>query len=305
VDRRLALLLLVACNILWAGTYVAGKVALHALTPIELNAARFALAGFLFLPFLLRTRLDLTRARLLRLIWLCLFGFVLNKAAEFSGLSLTTASDTALLIAAEGLFTAFFGWLLLGERLGWGPALGMGLSLIGVYLVIQRGLSLPSPGGGTRVVGDVLVIVALAFEAVYSVLGKSETERSPAVVVTGACVIGSLVVWIPAAATNVALAGLPSLDTGAVAGVLYLAVAGTFLAYLGWIVALRHVEATVAAPTLFLQPLFGTALGVLILHDHIAPVAIAGGVLIVAGIWLVSIRREGAEGVVISAEVVS
>jgi drug/metabolite transporter (DMT)-like permease len=149
------------------------------------------------------------------------------------------------------------------------------------------------------------VVGALVFEAVYSVLGKSETERSHAVVVTGACVIGSLAVWLPAAAVNVAVAGPPSLDFGVVAGALYLAVAGTFLAYLGWILALRHVEATVAAPTLFLQPLIGTMLAAVLLHDHIAPIAILGGALIIAGIWIVSARREQAEGVVISTEVVS
>jgi drug/metabolite transporter (DMT)-like permease len=304
VDRRLILFLLVASNLLWAGTYVAGKVTLHSLSPVELNAARFTLAGLLFLPFLLRSQLDLTRERLLRLAWLCLFGFVLNKAAEFSGLALTTASDTALLIAAEGLFTALFGWLLLRENLDWRSVLGMGLSVIGVYLVVQRGLHWPALDGGTRVIGDLLVMAALALEAVYSVLGKVETERSPAVVVTGACVIGSLSVWLPAAAVNLTITGVPSLGLGAVAGLLYLAIAGTFLAYLGWIVALRHVDATVAAPMLFLQPLAGTLLAVLLLHERVLPITIIGGVLIIAGISIVSTKRAQAEGVVISTEVV-
>ncbi len=303
MDRRAALLLLVACNLLWAGTYVAGKEALHTLSPAQLNAARFTLAAALFLPFLARSRLDLSRGRLLRLAWLCLFGFVLNKAAEFTGLSLTTASDTALLIAAEGIFTALFGRLLLGEHLGRRSVLGMGLSVCGVYLVIQRGIAPPSTESGTRVLGDLLIVLALASEAVYSVLGKAEAERSPAVVVTGACVIGSLVVWLPAAAANVAVDGFPPVSLGASAGVLYLAVCGTFLAYLGWIVALRHVDATVAAPTLFLQPLVGTLLAVLLLGERFGPATGAGGVLIIAGIWIVSTQPEKARGVVVAAEV--
>jgi drug/metabolite transporter (DMT)-like permease len=305
MTRGRALALLVVCNLLWAGAYVAGKEALRALSPVELNAVRFGVAGLLFLPFLMRARFDLSRERLRRLVWLCLFGFVLNKAAEFSGLSLTTASDTALLIAAEGLFTALFGWLLLHEHLGWKPVLGMGLSVLGVYLIVQRGVRPPALGTGTRVAGDLLVIAALAFEAVYSVLGKFEAERSPAVVVTGACVIGSLAVWLPAAAVNIAVAGLPAPSLGAVAGVLYLAIAGTFLAYLGWIVALRHIEATVAAPTLFLQPVAGTVLAVVILHDRLVPAMVIGAALIIAGIWLVSRSRGQAEVVALSVEVIS
>ena len=114
---RRAMLVLIACNLLWAGTYVAGKAALRSLSPVELNCLRFGLAGLTFLPFLWRARreISLDRAGLLRLGGLCLLCFVLNKLAEFSGLNLTTASDTALLIASEGLFTALFGWLLLRE----------------------------------------------------------------------------------------------------------------------------------------------------------------------------------------------
>lgn len=303
MSRRAAFFLLLVCNLLWAGTYVAGKESLHSLSPVELNAARFTLAAALFLPFLARSRLDLSRDRLLRLAWLCLFGFVLNKAAEFTGLSLTTASDTALLIAAEGLFTALFGRLLLHEHLGRRAVLGMGLSLCGVYLVVERGLAVPSLGSGTHVIGDLLIVLALASEAVYSVLGKSEAERSPAVLVTGACVVGSLLVWLPGAGINLALAGVPSLSVGATIGVVYLAVGGTFLAYLGWIVALRSVKATVAAPTLFLQPLVGTLLAVLLLGERVGPATVIGGALIIAGIWIVSTQPEQAEGVVVSTEV--
>lgn len=305
MDRRAAILLLVACNLLWAGTYVAGKTALASLSPVELNALRFSGATILFLPFLLRARLSYSRAMVARLIRLCLFGFLLNKAAEFSGLALTTASDTALLIAAEGIFTALFGRLLLGEALRRTTMLGMALSVVGVYLVIQRGVGPPALGGGTRVIGDLLIIGALAFEAIYSVLGKAEVEESPAVVVTGACVAGSLVVWLPAAGVNVAVSGPPVMSGGVWAGVLYLAIGGTFLAYLGWIVALQYVEATVAAPTLFLQPLAGTLLAVLLLHDRIVPVTLLGGALIVAGIWVVSRVPEEAEGVVGATDVLA
>src|SRR5947209_20633641 len=96
--RRRAMLVLIACNVLWAGTYVAGKTALSSISPVELNFLRFGIASLIFLPALWR-RGRTGRLHFRQLALLCLFGFVLNKAAEFSGLKLTTASDTALLIA--------------------------------------------------------------------------------------------------------------------------------------------------------------------------------------------------------------
>jgi len=116
---RRALLALVLANLLWAGSYTAAKESMRVLSPVELNGLRFTIAGLILLPFLWRGRsgLHLSRADLPRLAVLCCCGFVLNKAAEFTGLNLTTASDTALLIASESMWTALLGRLILHEAL--------------------------------------------------------------------------------------------------------------------------------------------------------------------------------------------
>jgi drug/metabolite transporter (DMT)-like permease len=299
---------LIACNVLWAASYTAGKEALTVLSPIELNALRFGIAGITFLPFLwrARARLGIERARVPRLMAICLCGFVVNKALEFTGLKLATASDNALLIASESLFTAILGWTLLHERARVSSMVGLVVSIAGVYLVIERGLVLPSMGGGTRIVGDLMIVAALFFEALYTILGKAELERSGPLVITALCVVGSLVVWIPAAAIDVAVSGPPHMTAEAWVGVLYLGLAATTLAYIGWIAALRYVEAASAAPTLFIQPLAGTLLAVLVLGDRLSWGTVAGGVLVLLGIWLVS-RGDAAasEALVTSAEVMA
>lgn len=304
MTSRRAMLVLVVCNLLWAGTYVAGKIALRTLSPVELNALRFGIAGLIFLPFLWRARgrVILDRTALLRLALLCLLGFVVNKALEFGGLDLTTASDTALLIAAEGVFTAIFGWMLLREAVrGWAVC-GLLLAVLGVYLVVERGLVLPHLGAGTRVVGDLLILAALVSEALYSVLGKSTLSRLPAIAVTAGGIVGSLAVWLPAAGVNLAAQGPPQPTPATWGAVLYLAIAGTVLAYLGWISALGHVRASTAAPTLFLQPLVGSMLAALILGERLGWASVAGGVLIVGGIWMVSRDEAEAESVVVATE---
>src|SRR5690242_3948850 len=107
-SHRVAFLTLVLANALWAGTYTAGKVALARLPPVELNALRFTLASLMLAPVLIRgwRQIPLDRRSLLTLARLALLGFVLNKAFEYVGLALSTASDVALLIATESLFTA-------------------------------------------------------------------------------------------------------------------------------------------------------------------------------------------------------
>jgi len=285
---RRAMLVLVLTNLLWAGSYVAGKEALAALSPVELNALRFSVAGLLLAPLLWRDgrRLRIGRRDLPGLALLCLLGFVLTKAAEYAGLSLTSASDTALLIASESIFTAVLAWVILHEAVRRAAVGGLLAGALGVYVVVAQGLTPPHLGGGTRALGDLLVVGSLVFEALYTVLGKRRLARYPGLVILSSSVIGSLVVWIPAAAVEVTRDGAPHLGGGAWAGVLYLAIGGTILPYAGWFAALRYVDAASASVTLFLQPLAGTLLAVLILGERPSWATLAGGLCIVGGVWL-------------------
>ena len=121
LSRGAAFAALALANVLWAGTYAAGKIALGEISPVMLNAIRFTLAALLLSPVLFheRTRIRTilrSRGDLLTLGVLILLGWVLNKLFEYIGLALSTASDVALLISTESLFTAALSWIVLRER---------------------------------------------------------------------------------------------------------------------------------------------------------------------------------------------
>ena len=134
-----------------------------------------------------------------------LLGWVLNKTLEYVGLSLSTASDTALLISTESLFTALLSWLLLRERVRPTGMASLIVGLLGAYLIVERGLrpSLGGAAGAGRVIGDVLIVCSLLIEAVYTVRGKSTLARIPPLLFTSATITGSLLFWLPAGAINV------------------------------------------------------------------------------------------------------
>lgn len=304
---RRALVALAFANLLWAGSYAAAKETLRVVSPVELNFLRFAIAGLFLLPFLWRgwRRTRLTGADVPRLALLCLCGFVLNKAAEFTGLNLTTASDTALLIASESMWTALLAWLVLHETMYRGSLAGLVVGALGVYIVLERGLNWPSLGSGRHLLGDGLVVLALLFEALYTVFGKSALDRYPGLLITATSIIGSLAVWLPAAAINVAVAGMPAMNAAAWLGVLYMAIPCTVVAYVIWMVALRYVGAASAAATLYLQPLAGTALAMLVLSERPTLGTLAGGLCIIGGVWLASRRPSAAVVAAVEAEALS
>lgn len=283
---------LVLANVLWAGSYVAGKFALRDLSVNMMNALRMILAALLLLPLLAarRTHLQLARRDLVHLAILALVGFVLNKVFEYGGLALTTAADVALLISSESVFTAIFSWLLLRERFRLLTGLSLLLGLSGVYLVVERGL-LPalSPGDATRrVAGDLLVIVALLFESLYTVRGKALLARHAPLLVTAAAIVGSAVLWVPLAGIELAAHGWSAPGWQSWSGLLWLALMSTVVANLAWFKGLERVDGSAAASVLFIQPLLGTLLAVLLLGEHVLPTTLLGGALILVSVLVVS-----------------
>jgi len=293
-SRRAALLVVIACNVLWAGSYVAGKAALDEVSFVTLNALRFGIAGVLLAPIVWRGRHLLPRDRggRLRLLAIALFGFCGNKALEFLGLSLTTATDTALLITSESLVTLLLAVLILGERLQRGTALGIALGGIGVYVMVEGGLVAPHLLQGGQGVGDGIVVASLALESCATIAGARLMRGGAPVIVTGAAVMLSECIWAPAAIGYGLHNGAPHLGTGGWIGVLYLAVVTTVIAYSGWFWGLQRLSAQDVTPLLLVQPLAGTLIAAVVRGERPGASTLAGGACVLAGVTLTALRRE-------------
>ncbi len=290
--RTFSWFLLILANTLWACSYVAAKFALRDTSVNLMNALRMIISALVLLPFLIawRKELHLTRRDIPQLAVLALIGFVINKILEFGGLSLTTASDVALLITSESIFTAALSWLLLRERFR--PLTGgaLLLGLFGVYLIVERSLvpNIPAGGGALRIVGDLMVVLALVFESFYTVRGKALLTKHPPLLITAVAIVGSTIFWIPLAGVDIVYNGWHPLGLIGWLSIGWLAIMSTVIAYLAWFKGLASVDASAAASTLYVQPLLGTVLAIALLHDQLLPTTIVGGILIIVSVYFIS-----------------
>src|ERR1700694_5180181 len=284
--------LLILANALWACSYVAAKFALRDTSVNLMNALRMIISALVLLPFLIAWRkdLNLTRRDIPQLAVRALIGFVINKILEFGGLALTTASDVALLITSESIFTAGLSWILLRERFKPLTGFALLLGLFGVYLIVERSLipNIPSGGGVWRIAGDLLVILALLFEAFYTVRGKSLLVKYSPLLITAVSIVVSMVFWTPVAAWEIIFTGWHPIGLVAWLAIAWVALMCTVVAYLIWFQGLTHVNGSAAASTLFIQPLLGTFLAIVFLHDQLTSLTIVGGILIIISVYLIS-----------------
>lgn len=288
--------LLILANVLWATSYVSAKFVLQSLSVTMMLALRLGISALILLPLVIikRKELHVTRQDLWQLALLAVVGFVINKLFEFNGLALSTATDVALLISSESLFTAILSWVLLREPFRRNTLLFLLIGLFGVYLVVGQGL-LPTGGDVRQMVGNLLVVLSLFSEAFYTVRGKSLLVRHSPFLITAAAIVGSICFWGPVAGWEVLHTGWPHLDLTSWLAIVWLALMATVIAYLAWFYGLTKIEGSHAASTLFLQPLLGTVLAILLLHETLTLYTLAGGILIIFSVYVIAKKTQPPE----------
>ena len=289
------LLLLVGINLLWAGSSLAAKLAVETIPPMTLAFARFSVAALLMYGIALWRKVDLRVAkRDWSVFWaMGILGLALTYLLAYQGLRLTTASNFALLHATETVFLSLLAFFFLGEALPLAKMLGIGLGLFGVYLIIANGWV---PHGFSRSAqGNLLIALALAFEASSSIVGKNLLARYPPLSVVTYQMLSGSVALAPFCAyelTHQIASGhpltLPPAST--LWALLYLIVPCTVLGYLAWFSILDKTDASEMSVFLFIQPVAGALLGAYFLGDKITLFTVVGALLVLLAVGLVNRR---------------
>jgi drug/metabolite transporter (DMT)-like permease len=144
-------------------------MALHQIPPLAFVAIRFGIAAVL-LTLLLRWREGSVApppGKFWQLVWLGIAGNTIYQLCFVFGLSMTTAANSALLLAATPVIVALLGGLLGIERVTRHTVCGIALAVVGMILVLAaRGAALSRQ----TLRGDLLMLVAVMCWAIY-VLG--------------------------------------------------------------------------------------------------------------------------------------
>ena len=291
----LVLALLVGINLLWAGSSLAAKIALHFIPPMTLAFTRFSIAALLMYGIALNRKVDLRVARRdWGVFWaMGVLGLALTYLLAYQGLRLTTASNFALLHATETVFLSVLAFVFLGEALPRTKMLGIGLGLGGVYLIIANGFTIQAFSHSAQ--GNLLIALALAFEASSSIVGKNLLARYPPLSVVTYQMLSGAVALAPFSAfelTRQIASGHPLTlpPASALWSLLYLIVPCTVLGYLVWFSILDKTDASEMSVFLFIQPVAGALLGAYFLGDTITVFTVAGAALVLLAVGLVNRR---------------
>lgn len=272
----------------WSGSWTFGKLGVTQVPPLELSTIRFAAAGLLMLAIALALRVPLGLERFWLVVLAGFFGIFAYNALVFSGLTISPASDGALIVPTiNPVLTVVFATFI-GERLTASKIAGVAIATVGAAVVIGAATGLTFTG--QRLIGDLLMLGGAAVWSAYATLGAITTRQGSPLGVTAIASLAGAVMLFPLGFLEHGYADVPSWPLAAWLDVAYLVVFATIVGFVLFYWAVRRFGAGMASMVSYLVPVFALVQAVLILGEQPAPLEIVGGAIILVGVRVATLR---------------
>jgi drug/metabolite transporter (DMT)-like permease len=297
IDRNHRLQVIIAfalVYVFWGSTYLAiGITDDEQLPPAVMCAMRFLIAGPLMLVACA------AMGRKIRITWnealrLAIIGCLLLVGAN-GGLAwaeqFVPTGFAALIVAVTPI------WFLLletfafrGDRLSRRGLLGLGLGIAGIAILFWPKFAQRDTLGVMQLIGATTLLFASMSWAFGSVLSRKWRMKVDPFTATGwemtfAAAGNSIVAVVTGQVHRIVL------TRRALIAVLYLVVFGSWVGYSAYIWLLKHVPTPKVATYAYVNPLVAVFLGWLVLNERFDAFMLAGTIVIVAGVALVTTAK--------------
>jgi len=293
-------LLLLITVFFWAINLIVIKNVIGgALPPIAFTALRFALAAIILLP-LLRTLTPAERAvssgDRWKIIGLGFLGNSLYQIFFIIGLTYTSPTNAALILATPPIFIALIGAAFNLEKLTWLAWLGIFMSFGGIALVILGNAPAEAPDSAAHsLFGDFMTLGAAIMWALYTLLAAPVLKRHAPLKMTALSVAAGAVPLLVIATPAFLSTDWSSVSTAVWLGVVYCGGIAIAVGYLLWNRGVQQVGAARTAVYSNLTPVLVALMAWLVRGDPVTGYHIVGAIIILTGITLTRLGRRPRE----------
>lgn len=260
--------------------------------PLVIAAYRLTIAALVFLPFApskwSKTWRQVSRRDVLLLLFASLV-LALHFALWISSLKNTSIASSVILVTSNPIFVAIFSYFLWKEKMTRLMLGGMALALGGAVLISYGDFAL----SGTALLGDALAVLAALVWGIYLVTARHLRAKIDFLSFVTFIYAGAAVFLLIA----VAIGGysLFGYSTQTYLMMALVALVPQLIGHSAANFALRFIPATLVSVAILGEPVGATLLGYFILEEAPGLNEIAGGALVLAGIFAV-LKRSPKRG---------
>jgi drug/metabolite transporter (DMT)-like permease len=273
----------------WGLTYVWSKFVFETYTPLTTITLRL-LGSFivLYLFIYITNRNEKIKAKDRKLIILsAFFNPFFYFLGEYYGLSMVSASISALIVSTIPIFTPFVARKFFNEKLSIFNVIGLIVSFAGVLIIVlKRDFSLNASG-----LGITLLFLAVFSAVIYSVMVKKLTDSySPITIIANQNLIGTLL-FLPMFLYfdfSSFIEIKPSFLT--LVSLFMLSVFGSSICYVLYAFVIKRIELSKANIYTNLIPIFAAIASYFFLDEYFNSIKIIGMLIVIIGIILSQVK---------------
>jgi len=273
-----------ATVLIWSGNTIVTKAAAGVISPGSISFYRWLIAFLVLIPFAGRTAWrgrGILRRHGVKLAVLGALGMVIYQSLAYEAARTTTAVNMGVMLALMPLISTLLASLLAGERLSVLRLAGAAISLFGLVYLISQGQPSTLVSGGLHI-GDALMLIAVAANALYGVLLKRWiiplTLWQQLFWQIGFATLILVPVWLMGPISPISAANLPL--------ILYAAIPTSLLAPVLWMAGIQRLGAGRTALFINLLPLVVAFLAWAMLGEELHAYDAIGGALALFGVAL-------------------
>lgn len=288
-------LLMALASLMWSGQGTAVKVLDRQLGPIAITFLPFFVTTILFVFLLLRMRranpdaAKLSGQDWIKFIVAGVAGQVLAQLGMTWGISKSLASNGAILNLLIPVISAVLASLMLKERLTPLRITSLLIGLVGVILLSASDLRESSFGQMKFLMGNILIFGGCLGSSFYNVYCKGLMQKFQEIeilifsYITASIASIPLFIWVEPFHFRT----LRALDWKSWLAFTFLAFFMYGASMLLFFKALQHLDVTTASASLYLVPVFGVFLAVVLLGEHLNFLTIFGAAVVLMATLLV------------------
>jgi drug/metabolite transporter (DMT)-like permease len=292
VSRSAVYALYAMLVLIWSSTWVAIKFGLEDSPPLLGAGARFALAGLVLLAFAALSRRPLRTDWLLAGI-LGLAPFAFAYGLVYWGEQHIPSGLAAVLFGVLPLYTGILaGFFLPEEPLRARLLFGVVVAIGGLALAFAESLELGDDE--LALAGAAALALSPLGAAIGSIAQKLRAAELDAVVLNGWGMLGGGILLLAASALSESW-GEFAWTPESLGSIVYLAIIGSAITFVGLTVLLRHLTAQALSFLAMLLPFGALIFGAALYDEAITWRALAGAALVAAGLLIAQTGRPAAE----------
>ncbi len=282
-------LLLILAVSLWGLSFIATKISLQYLTPVEIITVRLILGTPVLAAILLWKKVPFRFSRR-DVVILVMAAIVLGAhfLIQNLGLIYTSATNTAWLIATVPAFVVVLSRIFLKERFNIFKILGIGLGTVGVILLVSKGEIGRMEWLKSK--GDWIILSTCVTWAIYTIITRNITRRYHPLAVSLAVLLPPLVILSLITGAITPAGKFFDLPGQVIGALLFLGIACLGLAHWFWMEGLSRKGASEVGAFLYLEPIVTTIAATFMLEERITLLLAFSASLIILGVYLVGRR---------------